>query len=102
MTRARHPVIHERAGDELSGVGTVDHLFQQSFADALRDRAMKLPLESQRIDDNSDIVDRAKTQQFDPAGFQLDFDLADHAAVGEIVGSRMRAGAVESNAELLR
>ena len=57
IVRARHAVIHERAGDELA-ILVVDRAFEQRLADALRDAAMHLALDDHRIDDGAEIVDR--------------------------------------------
>ena len=63
---------------------------------------MKLALQSQRIDDGADIVDRAEAEQLDATRLRIHFHLTDHAAVGERVRARVSAAAAEANAELLR
>ena len=57
VVRARHGVVHERAGQQLAVV-VVDRLLQQRLADALHHAAMDLALDQQRIDDGAEIVDR--------------------------------------------
>ena len=54
---ARHAVIHETRSQQLAGSRFVDHLLHQDLADALRDAAMDLPGERQRIDHRADVVD---------------------------------------------
>src|SRR5215831_9196501 len=39
---ARHCIVHERAGDQLTRTGIVDGVLEQGLADALGDRAMRL------------------------------------------------------------
>ena len=102
MFGARHRIIHEASAHELSRIGVVDHRFEQRFADALRDRAVKLAFQRQRIDDGAHVIDSAEAEELDAAGFRIDFHFADHAAVGERVGTGMRAGAAQSDAQFLR
>ena len=56
--RARHAVIHERAGERLAGGGINVALLPQRLAHALRDAAMRLAVDDQRIDAAADVVDR--------------------------------------------
>jgi hypothetical protein len=48
--RSRHGVIHERSGQRLAGRRLDKALFPQRLADALRDAAMGLAVDDQRID----------------------------------------------------
>ena len=54
---ARHRVIHEARSQQLAGSRLVDHLLHQDLADALRDAAMDLAGQRQRIDHRADVVD---------------------------------------------
>ena len=54
------------------------------LADALGDTAADLALECQFIDDGADIVDDDIAQRLGRAGFGIDLDLADMAAVREV------------------
>ena len=60
-------------------------VLHQHLADALRDAAADLALEQQRVHDRADIVDDAVAQDLDLAGLRVDFELADMAAVREIL-----------------
>src|SRR5712672_1255589 len=81
--RARHRVIHKRAGEELAGRGIVDALLKQGLAGALRDPAMRLPVQDQWVDGAADIVDRRVAVDLDPPGLGIDFDLTDVKAMWE-------------------
>ena len=78
---ARHGVIHERAGEQLA-VAVVDRLFHQRLADALHHAAVQLAFDDQRIDDGAEIVDAGIFGDLDDAGFRIDLDFGDMAAVG--------------------
>src|SRR6266576_715907 len=56
VVRARHAIIHERAGHELA-VLVIDRAFEQRLADPLRDPAVDLTLDDHRIDEDAEIVD---------------------------------------------
>src|ERR1700732_962917 len=81
--RAGHRVIHKRAGEELAGRGIVDALLKQGLAGALRDPAMRLAVQDQRVDGATDIVDRRVAGDFDTPGLGIDFNLADVKAMWE-------------------
>ena len=55
--RARHRVIHQLAGDKLAVV-VIDGLLPQRLAEPLRDAAVHLPVDDQRIQDIAAIVHR--------------------------------------------
>ena len=88
--RARHRVVHERAGDELA-VLVVDDLFDHRLADALRQAAVNLALDDQRVDQVAGIVHGDQLQQLRLAGLAIDLEHRDVAAerVG-VVGSARR------------
>ena len=58
-------------------------MLEQRLADALRDAAMDLAVDDQRIDGAADVVDRAVAHDLDGAGLRIDLDFADMGAVGE-------------------
>ena len=76
---ARHRVVHERSGQELT-VFVVDGFFDHRLADALRQPAVNLSFDDQRIDQVSGIVDRDELQQRRLAGLAIDFEHRDVAA----------------------
>ena len=76
-------VIGQRAGQQLAGLGVEDGSFEHRLADPLRDPALDLPGEQQRIDDRTEIVDHEIAQDVDMPGVGLDLDLADMTAIGE-------------------
>ena len=54
---ARQRVVHQRAGEELTG-GVVDHLLEESVADAVRHAAVDLALDDDRVDHGAAVVHR--------------------------------------------
>ena len=96
---ARHRVVHERAGEQLAFV-VVDRMLHQRLADALHHAAVELALDDHRIDDGAEIVDRRVSHHLDDAGFGIDLDLGDVAAVG--IGGRARSVADVRDIERLR
>src|SRR5664280_2476925 len=81
--RAWHAVVHERAGERLAGIG-IDHaLLPQRLPDALRDGAVGLAVDDERIDAAADIVDRRVAGERRHAAIGIDFDFAYRAAVRE-------------------
>src|SRR5207245_901098 len=56
--RARHGVVHERAGEQLPARGLVDAVLDERLADTLQDAAVQLPLEQDMVDDAATVVDR--------------------------------------------
>ena len=59
VVRARHRVVHERAGHELALL-VIDRVLHQRLADALRHAALHLALDDHRVDDPADIVHRGE------------------------------------------
>jgi len=86
VVRMRHGVVHERAGDELAGGVEMD-VFHQNLTGALRDAAMDLAMQQQRIEHGADVVDHAVAHDLDLAGVLLDLELADVATVRIIRGA---------------
>ena len=58
-------------------------MLEQRLADALRDAAVDLAVDDQRIDGAPDIVDGGVADDLDHAGVGIDLDLADVGAVGK-------------------
>ena len=58
-------------------------LLPHRLAHALRDAAMGLAMDDQRVDAAADVVDRGVAGDRDMAGLGIDLDLADRAAVRE-------------------
>src|SRR5215472_9354882 len=85
--RARHGIVHERAGQVLAVAVELDVL-HQDLADALGDAADDLSLQQQRIDDRADVVHDAVADDLDLAGVLVDLELADVAAVREVLHRR--------------
>ncbi len=56
--RARHRIVHERAGDELTALAVVDILLEQRLADALGAAAMDLAEHDRPVQRLADVVDR--------------------------------------------
>ena len=77
---ARHDVIHERRGQQLTIVA-VDHLLAENLAHALRHPAMDLPLNDCLVQNISDVIDRSVGHDGDDPGFRIDLDFADVASV---------------------
>ena len=63
-------------------------VLHQDLADALRDAADDLALEQQRVEHGADVVDHAVAHDLDLAGLLVDLELADVAAVGEVLHRR--------------
>ncbi len=79
------------------------HMLAQRLADALRDAAVDLAVDDERIDRAADVVDRRVFDDLDHAGVGIDLHLADMRAVGK---ARGRDGLValrgERAAQILR
>ena len=73
LGRARHRVVHEVRGERVAVV-VVDDLLVQRLRDALRDAAVLLAGDEQRVEDPPAVVDRDVTQQLDRAGLGVDLD----------------------------
>ena len=93
VARARHRVIHEGAGQQLPRGGVEADVLHQHLTHALRDAAADLTLEQQRVHDRADIVDDAVAQDLDLAGLRVDLELADMAAVREVLLLAAEGGA---------
>ncbi len=65
-------------------------LLPHRLADALRDAAMRLAVDDQRIDAAADIVDRGIAGDRRPAGLGIDLDLADRRSRSETPGRASR------------
>src|SRR3954470_24576522 len=78
---ARQLVIHEGAGEQLPVLVENDALHQR-LPDALRDAAVDLSFDEERIDDGAEVVDADVALDADDAGLRIYLDLADMAAVG--------------------
>ncbi len=76
---ARQRVIHEAAGQHLAGARLVHRALEQRLADALRDAAMHLAVQDERVDRLPDVVDRGVAHDFDRAGLGIDFEFADRS-----------------------
>ena len=85
---ARHGIVHERAGERLSGAGVVEALLQQRLTDALRDAAVGLAVDDQRVHGAADVVDGGVPDDRQRPELGLDLDLADMAAVGKAGDAR--------------
>ena len=59
-------------------------VLHQHLARALRDAAVDLAVQQQRIEHGADVVDHAVAHDLDLAGLRVDLDLADVAAVREV------------------
>ena len=81
--RARHRVVHERAGDELPVAVVVDGVLHQRLPDALREAADELARDQRVIEHDAGIVHRRIGDDLDHAGIRIDLDLGDVAAVRE-------------------
>src|SRR5262245_23604903 len=80
MARARHEVVHERRGEQLTIVA-VDHLLAENLPHALRHPAMDLPLHDCPVQQVSDVIDCSVGHNGDDPGFRIDLDFADVASV---------------------
>src|SRR5439155_9364926 len=79
---AWHRIVHERRGQELTGLAVVDDLLHERLTHALRHAAVDLALEGHRIDDRPHVVDDYVAHDRDGAGVRIDLHLAHVAAVG--------------------
>src|SRR5215831_9944127 len=81
--RAWQAVVYERTHQRLAAVALHVALLPQGLPDALRDRAVGLAMNDQRIDAAADIVDRRIAGEHHRAGGGVDLDLADGASIGK-------------------
>ena len=96
VVRARHGVVHERAGHQLA-VEIVDGLLKQHLAQALHHAALNLALDQQRIDDGAKIIDCGVSHDVRCAGVRIDLDFGDMAAIREGGGDRFGHDMVTSS-----
>src|SRR5439155_3118547 len=96
-------LIHEAAGQVLPRFAVVDDLLHQSLAQPLRDAAMDLALEADRVHHRADVVDDDVADDLQRAGIGVDLNLTDMAAIGigVVVGGE-GAGLVEAAFEAWR
>ena len=78
----RHQVIHERARQHLT-VFVIDHPFSEHLTEPLSDAAMDLSFDHHLVDDIAHVIDGGVADHIDLAGFGIDLDLADMAAIGK-------------------
>src|SRR5467141_4692794 len=81
--RARHRVVHEAAVEQLAAVRVIDRLLAENVAGTLSDAALHLSFDDLVVDDVAGVVAGDVADDFGDAGFRLDLDLGDVAAVGE-------------------
>src|SRR5262249_57783164 len=74
VVRARHAVVHQRAGHELA-VLVVDGGLAQRLADSLGNPAVHLALDDHRVDHGAEVVDRGPGHDLGVAGLGIDLDL---------------------------
>src|SRR5207253_1747340 len=79
----RQRVVHQRRREELAVVA-VDDAFEQRLADPLRDGAVDLALDDQRVDDGAAVLDEGVASE--PDARRLAIDLDD----GDVHGGRER------------
>jgi hypothetical protein len=74
--RARHAVVHERAGEELAALGVIHRLFAQRLSGALRHAAVDLSFDDHVIDDAADVVAARDAHDMHFTGLAIDLDFA--------------------------
>src|SRR6185312_17128696 len=84
-------VVHERGGHHLPAVVEAN-VFHQHLPGALRDAAVDLSVQQHRIEHGADVVDNAVAHDDGLAGLNVDFQLADVAAIRVIVHRRLVHG----------
>ncbi len=91
------------AGQVLPGFPVIDDLLHQRLAQPLRDAAMDLALQAERVDHRADIVDHDVARDVERTGIGVDLDLANMAAIGiGVVVGREGAGLVQPGFEARR
>src|SRR5262245_29515322 len=80
VASARHSIVHERTGNELT-VLIVDNLLAQYLPYALSNPAVDLPFDQHRIDDAPYIIHDTVTGDLPIAGLRVHLDFADVASV---------------------
>src|ERR1700757_1617571 len=79
----RQAIIGQRAGEKLPGFWVENSAFEHCLAYSLRDAALHLSCEQQRVDHNAEIIDHQIAQNVDMPGIRLYLDLADMTAIGK-------------------
>ena len=89
---ARQRIVHEARGEQLADRASKTVSLHQRLADALRDPAMHLAGEQQRIERDAEVVDHDIADDRGHAGVGIDLDLGDVRAVriGRRLGARIR------------
>jgi hypothetical protein len=80
--RRRNGVVHQRTSDQLP-VLVVHCPLVKRLSDALRDAAVDLTIDDQRVDDIATVIDSHVTFQIDDAGIRVNLDNCDVRAEGE-------------------
>ena len=78
IVEPRHPVVHQRSGDRLSGRRIDRAVLPERLPHALGDAAMGLPVHDQRIDAAADVIDRRVALDVHASGLRIDLDFAEH------------------------
>ena len=78
----RHTVIHKASRQVLTQLSVVDDLLHQRLTESLRDAAMDLAFQANRVHHRADIVDHDIADDLERTGIGVDLDLADVAAIG--------------------
>src|ERR1700674_1818160 len=92
---ARHDVIHEAAGKQLTISFIVEAIFAEDLSGALHHSAVQLAVGENVIYDVSDIVDSRVVDNRDPSGLAIDFDLGDMRSAWECASDRRLGDGVE-------
>src|SRR5262245_1718627 len=82
-TRARHGIVHEAAGQKLSGLRIVYSDLPEDLTRALGDAALHLALDDLGVHQVARVVHRGEAHDLGDARVGLDLDLGDVAAVRE-------------------
>ena len=75
-------IIGQRRGEDVAGL-VVNDLLQQRIADALRHPAVDLAVDDHRIDQPAGVLRDQEFLDFNPPGFDVDFDDRRMARIGE-------------------
>ena len=81
MLRTRHAIIHEGAGHELT-ILIIDGHFRHSLANALRNTAIDLTMNDERIEHFAAIIDGDVIHHVDFAEIRINFDFDHMRAIG--------------------
>ena len=80
----RHGVIGQIAGQQLPALRIIHRAFEHRLPNPLRDPAMHLSRQQQRVDDRAEIVHDEIAHDLDQPGLRLDLDLADMNPFGKV------------------